>query len=115
VLESGCAEVLIARVLGRHHGVDVDGTQTSLRLLLAEHDVDGGGDDVKVFAVDEVDEETEDQDEVRPEEDSVPGLMMETIIGCRAHATGARRSCTPAPSRRASPAAPRGRALLQES
>ena len=71
MLEGRRAKVLIALVGSRHHGVDVDGTQTSPRLLLPEHDVGRGGDDVKVLAVAEVDEEPEDQDEVRPEEDPV--------------------------------------------
>ena len=71
LVERTGAEVLVCLVLRVHHGLDVEGAQRALRLLILEEDVRNRRDDVQVLAVPEVHEEPEDQCEMRPEKDPV--------------------------------------------
>src|SRR5450631_2816867 len=71
VLEGDRAEVLVGLTLRVHDRFDVEDGQAPLGFGRLEVDVGGRGDDVKVLAVAEVDEEAEDEHQVAPEEQSV--------------------------------------------
>src|SRR6202043_1081482 len=68
VLERAGAEVLVRLTLRVHHRLDVEGPKRSLGPFVLEEDVGNRRDDVQVLAVAEA---SEDQGQVRPEEDAV--------------------------------------------